>query len=302
VNWRDELQTPGIKAGIKKQDESTPKSGDTPAAAAAASPSLWTKCLDCGTILYRLEIEKNYFVCLKCNFHFAIPARKRLELLLDLDSFQEFDADLKSSNPLKFQDQKSYSERLAQAQKKTGEAEAMIWGEGKIEGFRTALAVFEFQFLGGSMGAVVGEKLTRTFEHALEHKIPAVVFSSSGGARMQEGIFSLMQMAKSCAALNRLKDAGIPYVSVLTHPTTGGVAASFAMLGDVQIAEPEALIGFAGPRVIEQTIRQKLPEGFQRSPFLLKHGMIDAIVSRKDQRAYLAKLFRLLRSRIQKPA
>jgi len=299
VNWRDELKTPGIQ---KRADAPATPNETSASPATSSTPSLWTKCLDCGTILYRLEIEKNYFVCLKCNFHFAIPARKRLELLLDLDSFQEFDADLRSSNPLQFHDQKSYADRLVAAQKKTGEQEAMIWGEGTIEGFRTSLAVFEFQFLGGSMGAVVGEKLTRNFEHALKHKIPAIVFSSSGGARMQEGIFSLMQMAKSCAALNRLKEAGIPYVSVLTNPTTGGVAASFAMLGDVQIAEPEALIGFAGPRVIEQTIRQKLPEGFQRSAFLLKHGMIDAIIPRKDQRAYFAKLFHLLRSRIQKPA
>ncbi len=292
MSWRDELKTPGIQ---KRQD--TPSAPGT-----TGTPTLWTKCLDCGTILYRLEIEKNHFTCLKCQYHFPIPARKRLELLLDAESFQEFDPDLSSSDPLEFKDQKSYGDRMKQAQKRSGENEAMIWGEGKIEGYRCSLAVFEFEYMGGSMGSVVGEKLTRNFEHALKNKIPAIVFSSSGGARMQEGIFSLMQMAKSCSALQRLKEAGIPYVSVLTHPTTGGVAASFAMLGDVQIAEPEALIGFAGPRVIEQTIRQKLPEGFQRSPFLLKHGMIDAIVSRKDHRAYLANLFYLLRSRIQKPA
>jgi acetyl-CoA carboxylase carboxyl transferase subunit beta len=292
MSWRDELKTPGIE-----------KRGQSPQGSDASSgPSLWTKCLDCGVILYRLEIEKNHFVCLKCQFHFAIPSRKRLELLLDPDSFVEFDADLSSADPLKFVDQKSYKDRLSQAKKKASEPEAMIWGEGKIENYRCALAVFEFEFMGGSMGAVVGEKLTRCFEYALKEKIPAIVFSSSGGARMQEGIFSLMQMAKSCAALQRWKEAGIPYVSVLTTPTTGGVAASFAMLGDVQIAEPEALIGFAGPRVIEQTIRQKLPEGFQRPPFLLKNGIIDAIVPRKDQRAYLANLFYLLRSRIQKPA
>lgn len=289
MNWREELKTPGI------QKREAP-------AAATSTPSLWTKCLDCGAILYRLEIEKNAHVCLKCSYHFNIPARQRLDLLLDPESFQEFDAGLVSSDPLKFVDQKSYSKRLEQAQSKASEVEAMIWGEGKIEGQAVSVAVFEFEFMGGSMGAVVGEKLTRTFEHSLKKRIPAIVFSSSGGARMQEGIFSLMQMAKSCSALKKMKDEGIPYISILTHPTTGGVAASFAMLGDIQIAEPNALIGFAGPRVIEQTIRQKLPEGFQRSAFLLKHGMIDAIVSRKEQRAYLAQVFHLLRHRFSREA
>lgn len=226
-----------------------------------------------------------------------MPARQRIELLSDPASFQEHDKHLRATDPLHFSDQVSYKDRLKASEKKSGECEAAIWGEAKLDGRPYAIASFVFEFMGGSMGAVVGEKITRCFEYAHEKNMPAVVISSSGGARMQEGIYSLMQLVKTCAALQKLKRKGIPYVSLMAHPTTGGVAASFAMLGDIAIAEPGALIGFAGPRVIEQTIRQKLPEGFQRAPFLLEHGMIDDIVSRKDQRAYISRVFRFLHKR-----
>lgn len=283
MSWREQLKSPGIRAKAPKPAEK--------------GASLWTKCLQCGAILYRLEIERNQYSCLKCQYHFSYPARERLLALCDPDSFQEKDADLSSGNPLGFVDQKPYEQRAAESAQKAGEKDAAIWGEGSIEAMPFSVCAFAFEFMGGSMGSVVGEKVTRCFEWALERKIPAVVISSSGGARMQEGIYSLLQMAKTCSALERLKEAGIPYISILAHPTTGGVAASFAMLGDVQIAEPEALIGFAGPRVIEQTIRQKLPEGFQRSDFLLEHGMLDMIVPRTEQRKVLARLFRLLAHR-----
>lgn len=249
--------------------------------------------MSCGSILYWVEIERNAYCCLNCNYHFVMPVRKRFEMLLDPGSFIEKDADMSPMDPLGFVDEKPYLQRLDAARKKTSESEAIIWGEAKIEGIRVSIASFVFEFLGGSMGSVVGEKITRCFEYALQERIPAIVISSSGGARMQEGILSLMQMAKTCSALYRLKEEGLPYISILAHPTTGGVAASFAMLGDLNIAEPEALIGFAGPRVIEQTIRQKLPEGFQRAPFLLEHGMIDQIVSRKDQRRVISQILRI---------
>ncbi|PIR21773.1 MAG: acetyl-CoA carboxylase carboxyl transferase subunit beta [Deltaproteobacteria bacterium CG11_big_fil_rev_8_21_14_0_20_45_16] len=291
MNWRNELKTPGIQSRPSKSDSSS-----------SGGASLWTKCLNCGTILYRVEIDRNDFVCLKCNYHFIMPARRRVDLYADPGSFVEFDVDMKSTDPLEFFDEKAYPDRLGASQKKSGENEAAIWGKASLDGQDFALGIFVFEFMGGSMGAVVGEKITRCFEYALENRIPAVVVSSSGGARMQEGILSLMQMAKTCAALQRLRKEGLVYVSVLAHPTTGGVAASFAMLGDVNIAEPEALIGFAGPRVIEQTIRQKLPEGFQRSNFLLKHGMIDNIVERKEQRRYLSRLFRICAHRLNKKA
>lgn len=287
MSWRENLKSPGIQTKTAKP----PSTG----------PSLWTKCLSCGSILYRVEIEKNLHCCLNCNYHFVIPARKRLEFFLDPDSFVEFDAQLEAGDPLQFKDHKPYPKRIEEAKKKSSESEAAIWGEGKIEGQRVSIGVFVFEFLGGSMGSVVGEKITRCFERALQEKIPAIVVSSSGGARMQEGIVSLMQMAKTCSALERLKEEGLPYISILAHPTTGGVAASFSMLGDLNIAEPEALIGFAGPRVIEQTIRQKLPEGFQKSAFLLEHGMLDQVVSRKDQRKLISRVLRMaLHARLQK--
>ncbi len=280
MSWIKDLKSPGIQS----------KTG--PAESKAPS-NLWTKCVDCGAILYRVEIERSRFVCPKCDCHFPMPARERLELLTDAGSFKEFDKDLESGDPLGFVDQQSYADRIKASQKRTGEKDAAIWGEATCEGIPFSIAVFVFEFMGGSMGSVVGEKITRCFENAYSKRIPALVISSSGGARMQEGIYSLMQLAKTCAALQKLKRAGIPYISMMAHPTTGGVAASFAMLGDLNLAEPGALIGFAGPRVIEQTIRQKLPEGFQRSPFLMEHGMIDEIVARKDQKAFLAKIFRL---------
>jgi acetyl-CoA carboxylase carboxyl transferase subunit beta len=284
MSWREQLKSPGIQSKAPKAPEK--------------GTSLWTKCLQCGAILYRVEIQRNLHICLKCNFHFSIPARERIASLCDVDTFVEEDANLVATNPLGFKDQKSYEKRLEESKLRSGEKDAALWGHAKIEGFPVSICVFAFEFMGGSMGSVVGEKVTRCFEYAFEKKIPAVVVSSSGGARMQEGIYSLFQMAKTCAALQRMKEAGLPYISILAHPTTGGVAASFAMLGDIQIAEPDALIGFAGPRVIEQTIRQKLPEGFQRSDFLLEHGMLDMIVPRKDHRQTLAKLFRLLSHRI----
>lgn len=284
MSWIKELKSPGI------QPRSEPVESKAPS-------NLWTKCLDCGTILYRVEIERNRYVCLKCDFHFPMPARERVTLLSDPKSFKEMDVDLKPGDPLKFVDLAPYADRVKSSQKRTNENDAAIWGEAKIDGIPYALCVFVFEFMGGSMGSVVGEKITRCFEYADQKGIPAVVVSSSGGARMQEGIYSLMQLVKTCAALQRMKRKGLPYVSLLAHPTTGGVAASFAMLGDLNIAEPGALIGFAGPRVIEQTIRQKLPEGFQRAPFLFDHGMIDEIVARKDQKRYLARLFKILQKR-----
>jgi len=286
MSWRKDLKSPGIQTRL-------PRSGPD-----QSGTSLWTKCINCGAILYRVEIEANFHVCLKCNYHFVMPVRKRVAMLSDPDSFEEFDAEMRSPDPLHFKDQKTYKERVQRSKKKSGELEAAIWGRATLNAQPFCFSVFVFEFMGGSMGSVVGEKVTRCFEYALENRIPAVVVSSSGGARMQEGIISLMQMAKTCSALYQMKEEGVPFISLLAHPTTGGVAASFAILGDINIAEPEALIGFAGPRVIEQTIQQKLPEGFQRAPFLLEHGMIDNIVARKDQRAYLSNIFHLLRHQI----
>ncbi|MBW2450992.1 MAG: acetyl-CoA carboxylase carboxyltransferase subunit beta [Deltaproteobacteria bacterium] len=251
---------------------------------------LWTKCKNCDEIIYTKEIERNLNVCPKCDYHFRISARHRIDLIIDEGTFQEIDAGITSVDFLKFKDSKKYDDRIKTALKKSGDGDAIICGAGKIEGLSVVVAVFDFGFMGGSMGSVVGEKVTRAIELGLERKSPVLVFSSSGGARMQESILSLMQMAKSSAALARLKKAGIPFISVLTDPTTGGVTASFAMLGDLNIAEPKALIGFAGPRVIEQTIRQKLPEGFQRSEYLLEHGMVDMIVPRNEMKAQLSKV------------
>ena len=252
---------------------------------------VWTKCQNCQEIIYFKEIERNLKVCPKCDYHFRISASERIGLILDEGSFQEMDAGLVSVDFLDFKDSQEYSERLAKAMKKNGRTEAAVCGEGTIFGLPIVIAVLEFGFMGGSMGSVVGEKITRAIERSMAARCPLVIFSSSGGARMQESIMSLMQMAKTTAALNQMKKLGLPFISVLTDPTTGGVTASFAMLGDLNIAEPRALIGFAGPRVIQQTIRQGLPEGFQRAEYLLAHGMIDMIVRRQEMKA---KLFQLL--------
>ncbi|MDH3454028.1 MAG: acetyl-CoA carboxylase, carboxyltransferase subunit beta [Desulfuromonadales bacterium] len=250
---------------------------------------LWTKCKNCEEIIYSKEIERNLNVCPKCDYHFRISARERISLVLDEGTFVETDAGMSSVDFLKFKDSKKYSDRIKAAVKKNGGGDAIITGSGMMNAQEVVVAVFDFSFLGGSMGSVVGEKVTRAIELGLEKKAPVLIFSSSGGARMQESILSLMQMAKSSAALAKLKKAGIPFISVLTDPTTGGVTASFAMLGDLNVAEPKALIGFAGPRVIEQTIRQQLPEGFQRSEYLLEHGMVDMIVSRQEMKAKLSQ-------------
>jgi acetyl-CoA carboxylase carboxyl transferase subunit beta len=255
---------------------------------------LWKKCEGCGEVAYTQDWERNWNVCPSCGDHVALPVRRRFELVCDPDSFEELDADLTPQDPLGFSDQKRYRDRLRSSLRNTSLRDAFLSGVGRIGGAPVSLGSFAFEFMGGSMGSVVGEKVTRVFDRAFERRIPAVVFSSTGGARMQEGIFSLMQMAKTSAALQRFRAVRKPYVSVMLHPTTGGVAASFAWLGDVVIAEPKALIGFAGPRVIEQTIREKLPPGFQRSEFLLEHGMIDAIVPRTEMREKLSRLLGLL--------
>jgi len=251
---------------------------------------VWIKCPKCDAQLYRNELERNLQVCPKCDHHMRIGARQRLTFFLDPDSQQEIAANLEAEDPLKFRDSKRYRDRLVQAQKQTGEKDALITVRGKLMGREVVVCAFEFSFMGGSMGSVVGEKFARAAELAAEHKVPLICFSASGGARMQEALFSLLQMAKTAAALARLGTRNVPYVSVLTDPTTGGVSASLAMLGDVNIAEPRALIGFAGQRVIEQTVRQTLPEGFQRSEFLLDHGAIDMIIDRRQMREQIAAL------------
>jgi len=255
---------------------------------------LWSKCPACDSVLYRAELERNYYVCPKCDHHHRINAVERLEQFLDEGTAQVLFDKYESLDPLKFKDSKRYRDRLSQAQKKTNKKSAMIVREGTIETLPVVASCFNFEFMGGSMGSVVGEKFALAAEHALAEKKPYICFAASGGARMQEALFSLMQMAKTSAAIARLKEAGIPYVSVLTDPTTGGVSASLAMLGDINLAEPKALIGFAGPRVIKQTVGQDLPEGFQRSEFLLEHGMLDQIVDRRDLSARIAKLLRML--------
>ena len=250
---------------------------------------LWVKCENCRQIIWKKDLEENLNVCPKCEKHFRIDARTRLALLLDENQYETLDGNLSSTDPLKFVDLKSYSARLRQAQHDTGLKDAVINAQGKLLGRPVVASVMEYAFIGGSMGAVVGEMITRAVERALDSKRPLIIVSASGGARMMEGVVSLMQLAKISAALARLDKAKVPYISVLTDPTTGGVTASFAMLGDLNIAEPGALIGFAGPRVIEQTIRQKLPAGFQRSEFLLEHGMLDAVVPRKELKPYIAR-------------
>lgn len=255
---------------------------------------MWVKCPGCSETLLSKDVEANLQVCPKCGHHYRISARKRLEALLDGGVWQEFDADVTSVDFLEFKDAKSYQERIDVALAKGGSKDAVICVEGTIEELPVQVSCFDFSFMGGSMGSVVGEKITRSIERGLQKGQPVIIISASGGARMQESILSLMQMAKTSAALAKLKGAGIPFVSLLTDPTTGGVTASFAMLGDVNIAEPKALIGFAGPRVIEQTIRQKLPEGFQRAEYLLDHGMVDAIIPRTEMRAKLASILKML--------
>ena len=251
---------------------------------------LWIKCDGCKEILSKPELEQNLNVCPRCQHHFRIGARARVALLTDPERFREWDAGLRSLDPLAFKDQKSYVERLKTARKTTGMEEGLLSGTATIGGFPVSLAVMEFEFMGGSMGSAVGEKVTRAVERAVDARVPFVAVTCSGGARMQESVLSLMQMAKTSAALGRLATAGLPYISILTDPTTGGVTASYAMLGDILIAEPKALIGFAGPRVIQDTIRQELPAGFQRSEFLLEHGFVDMIVERKNLRPVLIQL------------
>jgi acetyl-CoA carboxylase carboxyl transferase subunit beta len=255
---------------------------------------LWTKCNACGQILYRAELERNAHVCPKCSHHERIGARRRLDLFLDPEDRVEIGADIEPTDFLKFKDSRKYRERIAQAQKATGEKDALVVMSGRLKGLPLVAAAFEFQFMGGSMGSVVGERFVRGVNVCLERRIPFVCFSASGGARMQEALVSLMQMAKTSAALARMNQEGIPYISVMTDPTMGGVSASFAMLGDINAAEPNALIGFAGPRVIEQTVREKLPEGFQRSEFLVKHGAIDLIIDRRQMRDRLHGLLAML--------
>lgn len=259
--------------------------------------TLWTRCNNCQKILYKQDILDNLYVCPACQFHFRLSAEQRLNMLFDEGQYTRLDENIFPVDALGFEDSQKYVERLEEAQKKTGLADAVINARGTIGGIEAIVAAMEFSFLGGSMGSVVGEKITRAIERAESERLPLVIISGSGGARMQEGALSLMQLMKTSAALARLAEARLPFISVLTDPTTGGVTASYAMLGDVNIAEPGALIGFAGPRVIEQTIKEKLPKGFQRAEFLLGHGLLDDVVDRKSLRVYLIKVLRLLLNR-----
>ncbi len=270
------------------------KKGLTPKEKTDVPDGLWLKCDDCGEIIYRKELQKNHFVCLKCRYHFRIGSRDYLELLLDEGSFREFNADLISVDPLKFKDTKRYADRLQASMKNTGINEAIRTGVGLLNGRKVVFGVMDFDFLGGSVGSVVGEKIVRAVARAREDRYPLILISVSGGMRMQEGLFSLMQMAKSACALQEFAAEKLPYISILTHPTTGGTTASFSMLGDVIIAEPGALIGFAGPRVIKQTIGQDLPPGFQRSEFLLQHGFLDMIVDRAQLKTTVSLLLKHL--------
>jgi acetyl-CoA carboxylase carboxyl transferase subunit beta len=272
------------KAGTQKREE------------LKLSDTLWVKCKSCNEMIYRKVIDQNLKVCPKCDYHFQIPARQRLTCVVDPGTFTEHDADLLSSDVLEFKDLKRYTHRLKESMEATGEKDAVICGEGNIGGQPTMIGVFEFNFMGGSLGSVVGEKITRLIERAINKRVSVVIFCASGGARMQEGILSLMQMAKTSAALAKLREAKLPYISVLTDPTTGGVSASIGMLGDIIIAEPRAMIGFAGPRVIKETIRAELPEGFQRAEYLLEHGIVDLIVERKELRQTLSSLLEMLQT------
>ncbi len=251
---------------------------------------VWSKCTSCNAVLYKAELDRQIFVCPKCDHHMRISARKRVDSFLDQNNRMELGEEFEAQDVLKFKDSKRYKDRLSAAQKNTGEKDALVVMKGELHGMPVVVAAFEFSFLGGSMASVVGARFVKGVEYCLEHNLPFICFSASGGARMQEALFSLMQMAKTSAALAKLSEKGLPYVSVLTDPTMGGVSASLAMLGDINVAEPKALIGFAGPRVIEQTVREKLPEGFQRSEFLLQKGAIDMIVDRREMKETLARM------------
>ena len=277
MNWFERLLPSKIRTSGSSDKKNVPE-------------GLWAKCDACDAIIYRAELDRSQEVCTKCDFHMRIRARRRLEQFLDAEDRVEIAANLEAEDVLKFRDDKKYRDRLIQAQRQTGEKEALIVMRGKELGVELVAAAFDFRFMGGSMGSAVGEKFVRAVNVSIEHNIPLICFTASGGARMQEALFSLLQMAKTSASLTRLSKRGIPYICVLTDPTMGGVSASFAMLGDVHIAEPNALIGFAGPRVIEQTVREKLPEGFQRSEFLLDHGAIDMIVDRRQLREKISSL------------
>lgn len=276
MSWFEKLLPTRIRTdGIKKKN---------------VPEGLWTKCTACGAILYKVELERNLEVCPKCSFHMRIGSRARLDTFLDADPREEIGADIEPVDVLKFRDSKKYKDRLVQAQKSTNEKDALVVLHGRLKGMAVIACAFEFKFMGGSMGAVVGERFVRAVRAAIDHRAPLICFSASGGARMQEALFSLMQMAKTSAALAQLQQAKVPYISVMTDPTMGGVSASLAMLGDINIGEPGALIGFAGPRVIQQTVRETLPDGFQKSEFLLEHGAIDMIIDRRNMRDQLASL------------
>ncbi|MEO1881560.1 MAG: acetyl-CoA carboxylase, carboxyltransferase subunit beta [Methylococcales bacterium] len=281
MNWFEKL----IPATIRT--ESSVNKGSVP-------EGLWNKCPSCDAILYNAELEKNFSVCPKCDHHMRISARRRLNMFLDEEGRIELGAGLKANDPLKFKDTKKYKDRLSQAQKACKENDALVVMQGLLNGKGIVAAAFDFGFMGGSMGSVVGERFVRGVNKSLELGIPFIVFTASGGARMQESLFSLFQMTKTSAALTRLSEAGIPYISYMTDPTMGGVSASLAMLGDINVAEPKALIGFAGPRVIEQTVREKLPEGFQRSEFLQEHGAIDTIIDRREMRETISSILSML--------
>ena len=282
MSWFEKLLPPKIKRKISSETKKSVPEG------------LWSKCPTCESVLYRTELDKNLEVCPKCSHHYRISARTRLHFLLDAEGRQEIGASVTPVDTLKFKDSKRYAERLTDAKRDTGETDALVVMQGSVKSVPLVAAAFEFKFMGGSMGSVVGERFVRGVEVCLEKQLPFVCFSASGGARMQEGLLSLMQMAKTSAALARLGDAGLPFISVLTDPTMGGVSASFAMLGDIIVAEPNALIGFAGPRVIEQTVRETLPDGFQRAEFLVEHGAVDLIVDRRQMRDRLANLLTMM--------
>lgn len=277
MSWLQKLLPPKINRAVGANKKNVPE-------------GLWSKCPACESVLYRSDLENNAEVCPKCTYHNRISARARLDLLLDAEGRAEIGAEVHPIDPLKFKDSKRYSDRLKASQSEVGETDALIVMQGSIKSIPIVAAAFEFKFMGGSMGSVVGERFARGVQTCLDQKMPFICISASGGARMQEGLFSLMQMAKTSAALTRLSKAGLPYISVLTDPTMGGVSASFAMLGDIIVAEPQALIGFAGPRVIEQTVRETLPDGFQRAEFLVQHGAVDIIIDRREMRDRLATL------------
>jgi len=281
MSWFEKLMPSSIRTDGASKKKAVPE-------------GLWTKCPSCAAVLYRAEMERNLDVCPKCDHHNRIGARRRLDLFLDPEGREEIGSELESGDPLKFKDSKKYRDRITAAQKATNEKDALIVMRGQLKGKSIVACAFEFSFMGGSMGSVVGERFVRAVNAAIESNAPLVCFSASGGARMQESLFSLMQMAKTSAALNKMADRGLPFISVMTDPTMGGVSASLAMLGDINVAEPNALIGFAGPRVIEQTVREKLPEGFQRAEFLLEKGAVDMIVDRREMRDRLANVLSML--------